>query len=146
MYGDFLNDLKLINAFIDSQHERNKDFLIEVFLENTSDISGTINLVVEQKPDADISKNHSHKDVISLNTSLIMTGFCPPNNKATSNSVFYSDIAMSNLLGPWGHMDEAIQEGWWIMPLGWDSLDSKTKTIYKKLYKSKVLKGDQHEQ
>lgn len=137
MHDKFLSDLSLINSFISSQTENNKDFLIEVFLENTNQVEGSINLVIRQEASQDISKNHNQQDVLSLNTTLIMTGFCPTNEKTRSNSIFYNDIAMSNLIGPWGIMDQAVREGWWIMPLAWDGLDARTKGIYKKLYESK---------
>lgn len=137
--GDvFLNDLSLINLFLKNQIKNNKDFLIEVFIDpasyNNKPLKGTINFIIDAKPISSPRQKYNFTDVLSLNATLAMTGWCPINDSATPNTVLYNDIAMSNVMGSWAMMDKAVSEGWWIMPLSWDKIDDKTKDIYKKLY------------
>ena len=142
-HNDFLNDLHLLNKFIKIQSEKNPDFKIEVFLEPQKHNStgkanpvreGTVNLIVSV-PDKGRSKNeHGVSDVLSLNASMTMTGYCLANNEAKANTIFYNNIAMSNLMGAWGFMETAIEQLWWITPKDWDGLKNNTKKLYIERY------------
>ncbi|MED6316492.1 MAG: hypothetical protein VYA60_04540 [Pseudomonadota bacterium] len=141
-HEDFLSDVNLINKFIDIQKSENPDFLVEVFLEpeprkmgGYGDLSGTVNLIVRGGLEDKQKPNHTGGDVLSLNASFAMTGYCPANQKAKSNTRLYNSIATSNMMGAWGFMNEAIEQLWWILPTDWDGLDSKTKQIYINNYK-----------
>ena len=155
-HEEFLNDVKLLNDFINIQKEANPDFLIEVFLEPSSGkqgadlLEGAVNIVVSNSvPAADKAalsqRRYREFDVISLNTSLAMTGFCLPNEKAKSNTRLYSDISTSNLMGAWGFMNEAIEHLWWAVPTDWDRLDAKTKQIYIDNYTQSIEVGGDYE-
>lgn len=137
-HNEFLSDLNLLNKFIKIQTEENPDFQIEIFIEPSTtnivdlanDPKGTVNLIISKSRDDAGKKNHTVSDVLSLNTSMVMTGFCLANNEARPNTNFYNDIAISNLMGAWGFMDVAIDQLWWAMPTDWDSLSVKTKKLY----------------
>lgn len=136
-----MGDLNLINSFIRKQVEYNEDFFIEVFVEpssgiddNTTALKGTVNFVLSKKDEGGLSKNHSMLDVVSLNPTLVMTGWCPTNENARGNSRFYNDVAISNNVGSWGKSALGTEQLWWIVPTDWDRIDDKTKSIYAKNY------------
>lgn len=96
-------------------------------------MEGTVNLIIS-KPKDSKSGNYSASNVLSLNTSMIMTGYCLANNNAKANASFYNDIATSNMMGAWGFMNTAISQLWWITPTDWDRIDAKTKKLYVENY------------
>lgn len=132
-----------MNKFIRIQSEKNPDFQVELFIEptesnnaKTSDqtVKGSVNLIVSKSKSSSGEYSHTVSDVLSLNTSMVMTGFCLANNKARANTNFYNDIAISNRMGAWGFMNTAIEQLWWITPKDWDRLNTKTKKLYVENY------------
>lgn len=150
---EFLSDVELFNKFIDIQSSKNPDFLIEVFLEPKVDtsldtdsiMSGTVNMVIAKSNNYGGESKHQVSDVLSLNTSMTMSGFCLANDKARMNTNFYNDIAISNRMGSWGFMDKAITELWWITPTGWDGINEKTKEVYVENYMQYRDNGESYE-
>lgn len=151
-YQEFLNDLKLINKFIATQAKNNPDFSIEIIaadpISDPRYINGVVNLIVAKSSDGlngfetANKKSHSFKDVLSLNTTLIMTGFCMGNDRVKSNTSLYGDVALSNFMGAWGFMEEAANNLYWVLPTDWDKLDAPTRRAIHKNYEASENTAD----